>query len=224
MKKKAKGKIISFGISNPSDVSAKNIKYNGDQTLFSIKTKSFLLPIKLPLPGKHNIYDALAAAAAACALGIKPEYIKKGLEHFKLSSKRLNIIRVKNIRIIDDTYNANPDSMSASLIALKNYPPRRIAVLGDMLELGKSAKSSHENIGKLAAELKIDELISVGKLAKYIAESARSKGLKNIHAARSNTDAVKILKRTVRPNDTILIKGSRGMKMETIVEGLTKRS
>ena len=224
LKKKAKGRVISFGIDRSSDVSARNIKYQGNLTLFSIKTKHFLSPAKLPLPGKHNVYDALAAAAAACALGIKPEYIKKGLANFKLSSKRLNIIRLKNIRIIDDTYNANPDSMSASLIALKNYPPRRIAVLGDMLELGKSAKTSHKNIGKLAAELRIEELISVGKLAKYIAESARSKGLRNIHAAKSNMDAVRILKRTIRPNDTILIKGSRRMKMETIVEGLVKRS
>jgi UDP-N-acetylmuramoyl-tripeptide--D-alanyl-D-alanine ligase len=220
LKKKARGKIVSFGISNPSDISAINIKYKGDQTLFSIKTKHFLLPVKLPLPGKHNIYDALAAAAAACALGIRQEHIKKGLENFKLSSKRLNIIRLNNIRIIDDTYNANPDSMSASLAALKNYPPRRIAVLGDMLELGRSSRRSHEDIGKLAAELKIEKLISVGKLAKDISKGAKLSGLKNVHAARSNAEAVKILKRSIRPNDTILIKGSRGMKMESIVEGL----
>ena len=224
LKQRSKGKVISFGIFNSPDVSAVNIRYQGDLTLFSIKTKDFLLPIKLPLPGRHNICDALAAGTAAHALGIKPAYIKKGLENFKLSSKRLNIIKLKNIKIIDDTYNANPDSMSASLLALKNYPPRRIAVLGDMLELGKSARRSHENIGKLAAALQIEELISVGKLSRYISRGAKRDGLKNVHAARSNAEAIKLLKNSVKPNDTILIKGSRGMKMESIVEGLAKRS
>ena len=113
--------------------------------------------------------------------------------------------------------------MSLSLTALKNYPPRRIAVLGDMLELGKPAIRSHENIGKLAAELKIEELISVGKLGEYISKGAKLRGLNNVHAAMSNAEAVKILKRSIWPNDTILIKGSRGMKMETIVESLAKR-
>jgi UDP-N-acetylmuramoyl-tripeptide--D-alanyl-D-alanine ligase len=223
LKNKAKGSVLSFGIGKGSDISAIKIVYQGDTTLFTIRIKGRALQIKLPLPGEHNIYDALAAAAAACSLGIRQEYIKKGLESFKLSSKRLNIIKHNNIRIIDDTYNANPDSMSASLIALKNYPPRRIAVLGDMLELGKASINFHENIGRLAAELKIDELISVGKLGRYISNSAMSSGLKNVHSAASNSDAIKILKSSIKPNDTVLIKGSRGMKMETIVESLAKR-
>jgi UDP-N-acetylmuramyl pentapeptide synthase len=176
------------------------------------------------LPGKHNIYDALAAAASAYALGIAPLKIKKGLEKFKLSSKRLNIVYSNNIRIIDDTYNANPDSMAASLNILENYPPRRIAVLGDMFELGSIARKSHENIGKLAANLNIEELITVGKLSKYTAKSAASNGLRNVHIARSNNEAIKIIKNILKPDDTILIKGSRGMHLEDIVERLKKHA
>jgi len=222
LKKKAKGKVISFGIDSPTDVRAKDIRFQGDSSLFVIETKDFEVPINLPLPGKHNIYDALAAAASACAVGIKPSQIKKGLEKFKLSGKRLNIIYSKNIKIIDDTYNANPESMAASLNVLENYPSRRIAVLGDMFELGKIARKSHENIGRLAASLNIEALVTVGKLSKYAARSAALNGLKNVHMTGSNNEAVKVLRKIVRAGDTILVKGSRGMRMEAIVEKLRK--
>jgi UDP-N-acetylmuramoyl-tripeptide--D-alanyl-D-alanine ligase len=224
LKKKAEGKVISFGIDSPADVKAKEIRFRGDSTSFIIEIRAFKVRVALPLPGKHNIYDALAAAASAYALGIAPSKIKRGLEKFKLSSKRLNIVYSNNIRIIDDTYNANPDSMAASLNILENYPPRRIAVLGDMFELGSIARKSHENIGKLAANLNIEELITVGKLSKYTAKSAASNGLRNVHIARSNNEAIKIIKNILKPDDTILIKGSRGMHLEDIVERLKKHA
>ncbi len=222
LKKKAKGRTISFGIDSPADVSAKNIRFQADSSSFVIETRAFKIAIDLPLPGKHNIYDALAAAASAYAADIKPSHIKKGLEDLKLSSKRLNIIHFKDVKIIDDTYNANPDSMAASLSVLENHPPRRIAVLGDMLELGRIARKSHENIGRLAANLNIEALVTVGDLSRYAAKSAGSCGLKNIYSTKTNNEAVKILKKIIKPSDTILIKGSRGMHMENIVDGLTK--
>ena len=222
LKKKAKGRSISFGIDSPADVCAKNIRFRSDSSSFDIETKTYKIKIDLPLPGKHNIYDALAAAAAAYAAKIKPSQIKKGLESFKLSSKRLNLINFKGLRIIDDTYNANPDSMAAALSILENNPPRRIAVIGDMLELGKIARKSHENIGRLAANLNIETLITVGDLSKYAAAGARASGLRNIYSVRSNKEALKVLKKMIKPNDTILVKGSRGMHMENIVDGLMK--
>lgn len=222
LKRRARSKVISFGMNNDADISARNIRFESDSSYFLLRTKRFAVGIYLPLPGKHNIYDALAAAAAAYALNIGPDHIKKGLETFKLSDKRLNIISTKHMKIIDDTYNANPDSMAASLNILENYPPRRIAVLGDMLELGPIARKSHENIGELAANLNIDALITVGKLGKYVAKSAKSHGLRNIHVIKSNREAVRLLKKLLRPNDTILVKGSRGMHMEEIVEGISR--
>ncbi|MFH1710279.1 MAG: UDP-N-acetylmuramoyl-tripeptide--D-alanyl-D-alanine ligase [bacterium] len=222
LKKRARGKVVSFGINSPADVTAKDIRYCSESSSFVIKTKAFQVSIYLPLPGKHNIYDALCAAASAYALGIKPFYIKKGLEKFKLSSKRLNIIHFKDIIIIDDTYNANPDSMAASLGILENYPGRRIAVLGDMFELGKIARKSHENIGRLAANLNIEILITVGKLSKYTAKSASRNGLKNVHITGSNNEAIKTLKKILTTGDTVLIKGSRGMRMEEIATNITR--
>jgi len=221
LKKKAKGRALSFGINSSADVTAKDIRFQEKSSSFVIGIKDLEILIDLPLPGKHNIYDALAAAAAAYAIGIKPEQIKKGLENIKLSSKRLNMIRSKNLNIIDDTYNANPDSMAASLSILENYQGRRIAVLGDMFELGRIARKSHENIGRLAANLNIEALITVGALSKYTAKGAKSSGLKNVYPAKTNKEALKILKMMVLPNDTILVKGSRGMHMEQIVDGLT---
>lgn len=221
LKKKARGKVISFGIDNAADVEAVNISYGSDSSSFIIKTEKFSIMIDLPLPGKHNIYDALASASAAYALNIKPALIKRGLESFRPSGKRLNIIRAKHLKIIDDTYNANPDSMAASLNILENFPGRRIAVLGDMFELGSIAKKSHERIGHLAADLNIERLITVGKMSRYIAKSAKKNGLADIHIAGSNKEAIKLLKKFIRPDDTILVKGSRGMHMEEIVKGLT---
>lgn len=222
LKSRAQGKVISFGIDKPADVRATNIMFQSGSSSFTVSSKGVRIDIVLPLPGKHNVYDAIAAAAAAIALGIRPGLIKTGLESSKLSSKRLNTLLVKGIRIIDDTYNANPDSVAASLNILENYPGRRIAVLGDMFELGKIAIKSHRDVGRLAAELSIDTLIAVGKLSKHIAKTAKEHGLLCAYHAASNRQVVKILKKMIRPDDTILVKGSRGMRMEEIVEALKK--
>jgi UDP-N-acetylmuramoyl-tripeptide--D-alanyl-D-alanine ligase len=224
LRSRSRGKVVSFGIDNDPVVSALNIRYENERSIFAISTKEININITLPVPGKHNIYDALAAAAAALALKVPAKFIKKGLEHFKLSSKRSNIINTRKFTLINDTYNANPDSMAAALNVLENYPGRRIAVLGDMFELGNISKKSHENIGKLVAGLDIDALITVGKLSNSIASSAKISGMKLVKTVRSNKEAVKTLKRIMRTNDTILIKGSRGMRMEEIVEGLIKNA
>lgn len=220
LKRRTKGKVLSFGIDSDCDVRAREIRFEMDSSVFAIETGKYSILIELPLPGKYNIYDALAAAAAAYALGIRPALIKKGLESFRPSGKRLNIIMTRHLRIIDDTYNANPDSMAASLNILENYPGRRIAVLGDMLELGRIAQKSHMNIGELAADLDIDVLITVGELSRYTAKSAKEHGLKEVISTNTNRKAATILKRIVQPNDTILVKGSRGMHMEEICKEL----
>jgi UDP-N-acetylmuramoyl-tripeptide--D-alanyl-D-alanine ligase len=210
---RAKGKVLSFGIENNPDIYASNINYQCDSSTFNIRGERLNVSVNLPQPGKHNIYDALAAAAAAISLKIKPAHIKRGLETFKLSSKRSNIIKTRGITVIDDTYNANPDSMAAALNVLENYPGRRIAVLGDMFELGKIAASSHKKTGELSRALGIDILITVGKLMKLA---------KGDHHFSSNAQAMKKLKSIIKSGDAILVKGSRGMRMEEIVKGLIK--
>jgi len=188
--------VVTFGIIEKADVTTRDLKN-----------------ITLPLPGQHNIYNALAAIAAAKILGIKKKSIKKGLESFKASSKRLDIFdHPSGIRIINDTYNANPQSMEAALKVLSIHQARKVAVLGDMFELGKKAVPAHKRIGKLARKLGVDEFVTVGRLSKNMGAN---------HHFKNNQAAVIGLKKLIHKGDAILIKGSRGMKMEEIVAGLT---
>jgi len=195
--KSQKSKIMTFGIIEKSDITPKELE-----------------GIKLPLPGEHNIYNALAAIAVARILGLKKASIKKGLESFRPSSKRMDIINLPDgTKIINDTYNANPQSMAAALRVLAALKGRKIAVLGDMLELGRATSSAHEKIGNLARKLGIDVLVSIGRF------SQKMKG--DFHYA-SNPPAIKKLRSIVRPGDQVLVKASRSMRLEEVVEALRK--
>jgi len=188
--KSQKSKIMTFGIIERADM-----------------TPRYLAGIELPVPGEHNVYNALAAIAAAKILKVKKTSVKKGLESFKPSSKRMHVIdRPDGIRIIDDTYNANPQSMSAALRTLAIMEGRKIAVMGDMLELGPKAKSAHRRVIKLSRELKIDKVYTYGDLWPG--------------SCRDKKRIIKNLKKIIRPRDIILVKGSRAMKMEEVVEAL----
>jgi UDP-N-acetylmuramoyl-tripeptide--D-alanyl-D-alanine ligase len=182
--------VVTFGILENADVSPKMLK-----------------GIELPIPGEHNIYNALAAVAAARILKVKPSSIKRGLESFRPSSKRMEVINRKDgVKIINDTYNANPQSMAAALKTLASLEGRKIAVLGEMLELGRAARPAHRRVLKLCRDLKVDRVFTYGDLWPG---SFKNKNL-----------LIKILKKTIRPHDIILIKGSRGMRMEEVVEAL----
>ncbi len=230
LKRKAKkASVISYGLSRKAEVHASGIVRKNHGISFNLNFRNKKYGIELPLPGIHNVYNALAASAAALSLGIKLISIQKGLSKFKPSSKRMEIITKRGIRIINDSYNANPSSMKAALSVLSEQGPvvgatlpRRIAVLGDMLELGHLSKKAHVDIGKCAARKHTDILVTKGFLSKDIALGAKKTGMKKVYSAKSNEQAYKILKKLVRPNDVILIKGSRGMKMEEIAGRLTK--
>jgi UDP-N-acetylmuramoyl-tripeptide--D-alanyl-D-alanine ligase len=186
-------RVETFGIIEPAGITPKELE-----------------GIKLPVPGEHNIYNALAAIAVAKILGIKKSSIKKGLEGFRPLSKRMEVInRADQVKIINDTYNANPQSTAAALKTLAALQGRKIAVLGDMLELGKSARAAHRRILRLARALKIDVVYAFGKLWP---QSARIFGDKD--------QLIKNLKKDIRTRDIILVKGSRGMRMEEVVEAI----
>ncbi len=186
---------------------------------FGILTKADTTPkdlqgIELPLPGEHMIYDALAAIAAAKILKIKKASIKKGLELFHPSSNRWEVInRPDKVKIINDTYNANPQSMAAALKTLACLEGRKIAVLGDMFELGPRSVEAHKRIGKLVRDLKIDKLVAIGKLSKY---------MRGDHRFAHPGPAVKKIKSLLRPGDRVLVKASRGMHLEEVVEALRR--
>jgi len=196
---------------------ADRVKEQGSRVkTFGILEKTDISPnalqgIKLPLPGEHNIYNALAAIAVAKILKLKKTSIKKGLETFRPSTNRMDVINRKDgVKIINDTYNASPQSMAAMLkllAAISRAPEERhIAVLGDMLELGKTAKAAHKRVLNLCNKLKINKVFTFGHLWPQ--------------GSHNKKNLIKTLKHFIRPHDIILVKGSRGMRMEEVVEAL----
>ncbi|KAF0215752.1 MAG: UDP-N-acetylmuramoyl-tripeptide--D-alanyl-D-alanine [Geobacteraceae bacterium] len=218
-------KRLSFGL-HGADVSAGEIKgcgVNGQS--FMLRLPGEHLPVRMKAFGVHNIYNALAAAAAATALEVAPQMIRAGLEAFIPYEKRFNLEEVDGIILIDDSYNANPASMEAALVTLRDMKEecRAIAVLGDMLELGKGSPQAHRELGRLAASC-ADRLYVMGEMADLTAAGAAEAGLASdeIIKAQSHEDILSDLRRTLTKGDYLLVKGSRGMRMETVAEGVRR--
>jgi UDP-N-acetylmuramoyl-tripeptide--D-alanyl-D-alanine ligase len=174
------------------------------------------------LDGMHYVSDSLAAVAVALEMGVKPEDIKDRLSSFSNMEGRQSIYEAKGFTIINDSYNAGPESMTAALNVLGNKNGRRIAVLGDMLELGVNAQAEHYKIGRIAAE-KADLLFAFGPTSERMLNGAVTGGM--VGKARAFTDRerlVQALKLAARPGDILLFKGSRGMRMELILEAFLK--
>ena len=163
-----KYKIYTYGIENSSNFAANNIEQLENSSIFNINN----VKIKVPIAGEHFIYNAICAFAVGSLLGIETNKIVKGINEFKLTEKRMDIEVIKNnIKVINDSYNASYDSTKAALqVVDKTEAKRKIAVLGDMLELGEYAEELHEKVGEEVVKNKIDILITVGKLAKNIAK------------------------------------------------------
>ncbi|MBR5713337.1 MAG: UDP-N-acetylmuramoyl-tripeptide--D-alanyl-D-alanine ligase [Clostridia bacterium] len=215
-------KAVYYGIDGNAFVTASDIVYHGmDSTSFKLSIGDESIDVLLPASGRHMVLDSLAAAAAGHVLGLPIDKIKKGIESYVTISGRMSRINYRGAVIIDDCYNASPTSMTASLNVLAKAEGRKIALLGDMLELGERSDELHENVGRAAAELKIDLLITVGSSAKRIAEAARTAGLENVYNV-SNAEAADLIKRELREGDTLLVKASRGMALEKIIEAVTK--
>ena len=170
------------------------------------------------------ISNALAAAAVGYLLGIPAETVKAGLESFKPVAGRMNIHHLPNgIQIIDDTYNANPDSMTAALATFnqRRTGGRKIFVAGDMLELGTQAPELHSQVGALAARTKIDRLYASGEHAALVIAGAQKEGMPAANTITGSRDEIlEDLKGWLQSSDWVLVKGSRGMAMEKVVEGL----
>ena len=218
-------RVIFFGIEKKADVTARNIAARGFEGVdFDLCAKDETTRVRLSCIGKHNVYNALAAAAAATAFGVETAAIAAGLEAFRPAAMRCRILDVFGIRIIDDTYNANPSSMDAALEMLVELARggRAIAVLGDMFELGDESPAAHRRLGRHAAKLGIDRLFLLGEHARLTAEGAAEEKLAErcVEIFSSHRDIVTKLRGEGRRGDVILVKGSRGMRMEQVVKGL----
>jgi len=223
------GRIISFGITPDSDVHIESYETavqgkSADSITFNLICPAGRIDVNLHAIGLHNIYNALCAAASAYALGISPADIKSGLEKFTPVRMRSAVEKVEEIYIINDTYNANPASMVAAIDMLKTFKAgnRRFAIIGDMLELGENTIMAHRDLGIYIAGAGADGLIAVGEFAGYVAEGAAEAGMNenNVKAFNDYPQTLEQIKEWITTGDIVLVKGSRGMKMERIVEGL----
>lgn len=217
-------KLRTYGLADGADIRAQQICPEGTAVSFVLYAENESRSIRLPVPGRHNVSNALAAAAAALSMGYNLEDICQGLESFQPAKGRMEThLLNNNITLIEDTYNANPLSVKAALIALEEMggSGRRIAVLGDMLELGESSAELHHEIGKFAAG-HCDFLILLGEESKEIAAGAHRAGMAaaSIVLCSNHEEVARKLIESVQPGDRIIIKGSRGMKMEKITAEL----
>lgn len=211
-------RIVYIGVDVPCDYMAYSVIDKGEEGIsFKIKLYNKEYVINIPAVGKHNVHNALCGIACGIELGMTPEEIIEGIQSYQSEKMRLNIIEKDGIKFIDDCYNASPDSMRAGLQALKSVAKNRaIAILGNMFELGEMASEAHFQVGKMCSELGIDFTIIMGDNAEDVA-----RGIGNEKAYLifdSHEDIVKYLKGNLSKGDVVFIKGSRGMRMEKILE------
>ncbi|MBI5076167.1 MAG: UDP-N-acetylmuramoyl-tripeptide--D-alanyl-D-alanine ligase [Nitrospirae bacterium] len=211
------GKAVTYGIDHAADFSATDIALAQQGSTFTLHTpNSGAFKVSLKISGRFNVLNALAAASIACELGIGPEEIRQGLEAFTGVPMRLEIRRYSGALVINDVYNANPASMEEALKELVRLRKgRTIAVLGDMLELGAFSEDAHRGLMQKLNELHVDLLIAVGPEMQKV--SAIFSGV--CHQAASSDEARSLLLGMVNEGDTILIKGSRGLRMEKVLAG-----
>ncbi len=218
-------KRLCFGLSAEAEIRGERVSVSGETVSFDL-----LLPdcekraVRLNIVGRHNVYNALAAAGVAYALGVDHDLVVQGLEAFRPTQGRMEMISLPNgSLLLNDSYNANPLSVKAALETLDEMggEGRRIAVLGDMLELGEAAAELHREVGEEAAR-RVDLLLVIGQMADCLAAGARKGGLPEgaVRVVSSHQEAAEILRQGMQPEDRILIKGSRGMRMEKVAAAL----
>ena len=220
-------RVITVGTGENCDYRINDVCDFGDKGIeYTLCHEGKDYRIKLPVPGAHNAINASLAVAAAGLMGISPETAIKGFEQAELTEKRLNIKKQGRIKVIDDTYNACPESMKSALNTLMSTEVeeggRRVAVLGDMFELGKESPAAHLEVGRYAVEKKPDLLIAVGKDAEYIAQGAEPLGDGHVLRYETREDLEKEVHEIIRPGDTVLVKASRSMEMEKTVKEILK--
>ncbi len=217
------GSVLRCGRSPGLDYTADHISSDGKMAVScEVKTPHMTCQVDIPALGDHMIYPTLMAAAVGELLGVSQEEFQRGVLHFAPTKMRMNILqRREDITILNDTYNANPQSMRAAVEVLsKCTGVRRVAVLGDMFELGALAGALHAGVGAYLGKAGVDVLVAVGELARNIADAARESGVPEVYYCAGKEEALPILKQMVRPQTTILVKASRAMAFEELVDYL----
>ena len=219
--KRTRARVMTAGLQG-GDVRATDLEHLSEGIKFRLHATGQCVEAELPVPGEHMVRNALLACAAGITLGLSLEECAAGLRALKLTAGRLTQKTFGGIRILDDTYNANPDSMSAALVTLAAMPVagRRIAVLGAMGELGKESERGHRSVGEVAGREKIACVITVGETARWIADAAESSGVREVIRTADTDEAARTLRGIAQPGDTVLVKASRSARLERIVQAM----
>ena len=216
--------VITYSHKDRSDITLIHIEHQGlDGSDIEIDLAGRLIRTHVPLPGMHNVINALGAAACAVGLNIDPEIIAEGVRIAKFPGMRSEIIVSDHMTIINDCYNANPASMKAALSMLTSSPHSiKVAVLGDMLELGKDARFWHEELGRWIAQSNIDRLIVIGEMARTVCDQAVSQGMdsSSIHPVENMDDIMALLSDLFDKDAMVLVKASRALKLDQVVTQL----
>ena len=205
--------------SGEADVSASAIRQEEDGMSFLVDDQdNGCFMIRIPALGRHNVANALAAYCVATRLGLPARQVIQELKNFRQTGMRQRVVDSHGVKVIEDCYNANPDSMRAALEMFRDFPcQRRFALLGDMLELGEISRAEHEELGRLAAASNLEALVTYGEQAQRTAVTAAAKGLRTLYA-HNYEEAAEALLRQVHPGDAVLVKASRGMALEKVLE------
>ena len=215
--------LKTFGFNKNNDIYCESYEMNEEDLTFTCYIDGKKEEIFIPTVGEHNIYNAMAAILVGKELNISLDDIKKGLKNFKATKMRLDIIKNNKMTIINDAYNASPDSMEAALKILGRYKNRKVAILGDMFEMGEHSEYGHRLVGRYAID-NTDLLVAIGKDAIFMCDEAKSLGFdeSNIYYFNTKEEAIENIDRLIKEDDVVLVKASRGMQLEKIVEYLNK--
>ncbi len=229
VKEKINSKLLTYGLNKNADIHVQEIEYYNSGLKFKINYKDKIVFSELKNAiADYQIYPILAGVGVGIYFNLKLDEIIKSLKTYKILSKRMEKFRgIKNSIVIDDTYNSSPEALKKAIQALNNlsFGQKKIAVLGDMLELGKDSEKLHREIGEIISKINIDYLITLGEKARYISDEALKDNFsknKVFHFLKKD-QIIELLKEIIKENDVVLVKGSRGMEMEKIVEKIIRK-
>jgi UDP-N-acetylmuramoyl-tripeptide--D-alanyl-D-alanine ligase len=222
MRSRTRARVVLYGESPDAEIRATDVRDLGLEGIrFTVNAAGERAEAHLPLPGRHLLTTALAAIGAAVALDVPLDEAAVGLSTLERPAHRMSVRRTADLVVIDDSYNASPAAVHAALAVLRNVRGRRVAVLGDMLELGSLSVGAHEAVGADVAR-SADVIVAVGELAATIAAAAERNGLREVHRAADGGEALVRLRQLLRPGDTVLVKGSRALALDKLADALVR--
>jgi len=226
MKEKTTAHVLTYGLNPAADIWADHVEGEGLEGIrFTLHHRGEEYPLRVPLIGQHSVHTALRAAAVAYTEGMSWDEIIIALRHSHTQLRLVAVYTEVGALILDDTYNASPESTLAALNLLEELDGRKIAVLGDMLELGQYEQEGHELVGARAAQF-VSELVTIGSRGQMIARAAQAAGLsaRSIHTFETAAESIEYLRASLKKGDVLLVKGSHSMRMDLIVNALEKQN